>query len=175
MIWRGELPEDGLSGFWHHGILCADGTVIHYSGMDGMKTLHNAQIQRTGMDAFTGPTPTHRVHTVLYSSSSRVAPADIIEERAESAIGTRDYRLLSRNCEAFARWCVVGDSNSAQAQGAWLGVAAAAVSLLVGGGILGAALTAMVAQRAWDARRNPSATRRGVHVTLEEGDSDSDA
>lgn len=158
MVWRGELPEDGLAGFWHHGILCPDGTIIHYSGMDGVKTLSNAQIKRTDMRQFLG-NQERRVHYIRYAQSRVRFTADEIVERAASRIGERGYHLIWANCENFARWCVMGDSKSFQVQGAFIGFAGAAVSLLFGGGLLGAALTAVAAQRAWDSGTNLSDTR----------------
>ena len=40
--------EDGLTGFWHHGRKLSDGTVVHYSGMQGVKTLRDAVVQLKG-------------------------------------------------------------------------------------------------------------------------------
>lgn len=166
MVWRGEMPEDGLRGFWHHGILCEDGSVIHYSGMDGMKTLHNAQIQRTSMSTFVTQSQ-REVHPVRYSKSGY--SENEIVKRAESRIGERGYNLVSHNCENFARWCVVGHSKSFQVQGAFLGLGGAVISMVFGGGLLGAALTGIVAQRVWDSGRNVSPNRQ---VFNQDGDRD---
>lgn len=166
MVWRGALPEDGLQGFWHHGILCDDGTVIHYSGMDGMKTLHNGEIKRTGMDEFAVDAGRH-VHTVEYNQERRdvYSPKEVVR-RAESRLGEQGYDLVRHNCENFARWCVVGESKSFQVQGAWVGLALAAGAFAVSGGtgLLGAALTGIVGQRMWDANRNVSKQRRRFNV-----------
>lgn len=166
MVWRGALPEDGLQGFWHHGILCDDGTVIHYSGMDGMKTLHNGQIKRTGMNKFAVDSGRH-VHTVEYNQERRyVYSREEVIRRAESRLGEQGYDLVRHNCENFARWCMVGESKSFQVQGAWvgLGLAAGAFAVSGGTGLLGAALTGIVGQRMWDANRNVSKQRRKFNV-----------
>lgn len=158
MVWRGELPEDGVAGFWHHGIECLDRTIIHYSGMQGMKTLQDAQIQRTGRREFEGEEG-RMVHTVHYAKGRVRFTASEICARAESRIGQGDYHLLYRNCETFVRWCVLGRENSCQVQGAVIGAFAAGASLVFGGGLLGASVAALVMQRAWDNGRNRSPHR----------------
>lgn len=173
MVWRGALPEDGLQGFWHHGILCDDRTVIHYSGMDGMKTLHNGEIKRTGMDKFAVDSDRH-VHTVEYNQERRdVYSREEVIRRAESRLGEQGYDLVRHNCENFARWCMVGESKSFQVQGAWVGLAlgASAFALSGGTGLLGAALTGIVGQRVWDANRNVSKQRRQFNVDAAGGSS----
>lgn len=163
MVWRGNLPEDGLTGFWHHGILCPDETVIHYTGMNGLKTLRNAEIQRTSMEQFIcSSTRDRNIHHVVYPPSKVHFNPDEIAERAASRIGQRGYNVINHNCENFARWCVVGDSKSFQVQGYVIGLAGAIFSLLFGGGLLGSALTAVAAQRAWDSGRNVSNTRVSI-------------
>lgn len=160
MVWRGAGQEDGLAGFWHHGILCPDGTVIHYSGMDGVKSLRNAAIMRTSLSNFDGDAG-RPVHTVTYETSEHpriYAHADVVR-RAESRLGHQQYHVLFDNCESFARWCVVGSEISFQGQGVVVGVAAGVGSLVFGGGLLGAALTAVVVHKFWDRRANTSSGR----------------
>ncbi|KAI0560779.1 Lecithin retinol acyltransferase [Gracilaria domingensis] len=161
MVWRGELPEDSLRGFWHHGIRLRDGSVIHYSGMDGPKTLHNARILHTQMGEFLAE-PNRTIHVVRYPSSVRRFSEEEIERRARNSLGTQGYHLLYQNCENFARWCVTGRSSSCQSQGAVIGLAGALVCMGLGGGLLGSILTAVVAQKAWDNARNRSDTRAGL-------------
>jgi hypothetical protein len=170
MVWRGPLPEDGLAGFWHHGIRCQDGrSVIHYAGMDGVKSLSNARIMKTPLAAFRGSDdendPTRPVHVVAYPPAlhpqlqqPRYTPSEV-EARAEARIGHAQYHLLADNCETFARWCVTGQHVSQQSTGAVVGVAAGLASLLIGGGPLGAVLTALVTHKMWDRRSNRSNSR----------------
>lgn len=173
MVWRGDLPEDGLTGFWHHGILCPDDSVIHYSGMEGPKSLHNACILRTVMAQFKGNCdPPRRVHTVIYPPSRRCFDEVEIVRRAESRIGQHDYNLLAHNCETFARWCVVGQGSSFQTQGAIVGAAGGLASIVLGGGLLGAILTAVVAGKMWDHGRNRSAMRTNMSANHDDEDSD---
>jgi hypothetical protein len=161
MVWRGQLPEDGLAGFWHHGILCGDGeSVVHYAGMNGVKTFANARIMRTALAEFQDD-PTRPLHIVTYSPALHpvvYAPADV-EARAEARMGHAQYDLLADNCETFARWCVTGREVSQQSTGAVLGVTAGVVSILCGGGPLGALLTAFVTHKIWDRRSNRSVNR----------------
>lgn len=172
MIWRGAGREDSIGGFWHHGILCPDGSVIHYTGMDGVKTFHNAAILRTPMSDFTAGSM-HSVHHVTYNASEHPhihSPEEVVQ-RAESRVGQRSYHLVLDNCESFARWCVIGDEVSFQGRGIVAGAVAGAGSLVLGGGLLGAALTAFVVQRFWDMRANRSDSRSAF---ARAGDSDSD-
>ncbi|PXF47259.1 hypothetical protein BWQ96_03034 [Gracilariopsis chorda] len=161
MVWRGELPEDSLRGFWHHGIRFRDGTVIHYAGMDGPKSLHNARILHTAMSDFLSDVG-RPLHTVRYPPSCRCYSVEEIEQRARSCLGRMNYHLLFQNCENFARWCVTGRAASFQSQGAFIGLAGGIASLALGGGFLGAVLTAIVAHKAWDSARNRSDMRPGV-------------
>lgn len=161
MVWRGALPEDGLAGFWHHGILSVDGaSVIHYSGMSGAKSLSDAAIARTDLAAFQ-PDPTRPVHTVTYDPAlhATLHPPARVEARAAARIGHAQYHLVTDNCESFARWCVTGREVSQQSTGAVLGAMLGGVSLLAGGGLAGAVLTAVVTAKCWDRRGNRSATR----------------
>jgi hypothetical protein len=161
MVWRGSLPEDSLAGFWHHGILSRDGaTVVHYAGMDGVKSLTNARIMRTPLSDFQTD-PSRSVHTVVYDPALHAtlyAPRDV-EARAEERLGHAQYHLVRDNCESFARWCVTGREVSQQSTGAVLGVIVGGASLLCGGGLLGALLSAAVTAKCWDRRGNRSANR----------------
>lgn len=155
MVWRGQGQEDGLTGFWHHGVRLSDGSVVHYSGMDGMKTLHNSVVTRTPMRAFA--TEAHRrVHEVAHA---RRYPPAAAERRALSKVGHANYDLLFDNCESFAQWCVTGEFRSFQGQGAIFGAVAAVGSLALGGGIAGAVLTGVVAHKFWDRSGNRSEHR----------------
>lgn len=158
MVWRGDLPEDGLAGFWHHGILCADGSVIHYGGMNGKKTLKNAKILRTTADEFKS-VQGRPIHIVNYPATRKCFPTEQVERRAASQIGQQDYHLIFRNCETFARWCVTGEQRSFQVQGAAVGFAGAITALVCGSSPLGAVLTAVVTQKVWDNGRNRSDSR----------------
>lgn len=172
MVWRGRGREDGLGGFWHHGILCSDGSVIHYTGMYGVKTLRNASVLRTSMTGFDGGTD-NLIHHVSYNEREHlhVFPPEEVQRRAESRIGQRSYHLLFDNCESFARWCVVGNEVSFQGRGVLAGAIAGFGSIVLGGGLLGAGITAVVVQRFWDARGNRSAGRQ---LFGNANDSDSD-
>lgn len=167
MVWRGELPEDSLSGFWHHGIRLRNASVIHFAGMHGPKTLRNARILHTPISAFACD-PLRIVHTVKYPRSSSRFPVDQIERRALACIGATNYHLLFHNCETFSRWCVTGKASSFQAQGALVGLVGGITTLLFGGGLLGAVLTTVVAHKAWDCARNRSEQR--VHLSAVDSD-----
>lgn len=153
------------AGFWHHGILTDDNTIIHYAGMDGPKTLQSAYIMRTSLEEFQGSSDS-KIHVVTYDPAEHRTIYDkkTIIKRAESRIGQADYDLLclfnKSNCESFARWCVCGREVSEQATGAWMGLAAGAGSLFFGGGLLGAALTGVIVFKSWERRGNPSPDRR---------------
>lgn len=160
MVWRGRSGEDGLVGFWHSGIDVGDGTVIHYAGMDGVKTLANAVIAQTPMSGFVGDA--RRVHVVCYAYEARAGrlyPPEEVVARARSRIGHKRYDLLYDNCESFARWAKTGREVSQQAQGALLGLVIGAGSVALGGGLFGGLLTALCVHKYWDRSSNRSAER----------------
>lgn len=160
MVWRGRSGEDGLVGFWHSGIDVGDGTVIHYAGMDGVKTLANAVIAQTPMAGFVGDA--RRVHVVCYAYEARAGrlyPPEEVVARALSRIGHKRYDLLYDNCESFARWAKTGREVSQQAQGALLGLVIGVGSVALGGGLFGGLLTAVCVHKFWDRSSNRSAER----------------
>lgn len=171
MVWRGSGAEDSFGGFWHHGILCSDGTVIHYTGMDGPKTFHNASILRTSLSEF-NPDANRQIHHVSYSHVSNgcvYSPIEV-ERRAETRLGQATYHVVYDNCESFARWCVCGQETSFQGKGIVFGALAGMGSLLAGAGLLGAGLTAVVVQKVWDGRGNRSERRREFGEGSEQGE-----
>ncbi len=92
---------------WHHGIDMGDGTVIHASGEPGRLKL-DAEIRRDSMEEFLRGGRAERIH------AAEALPARQVTERAESALGGRDYSLFFNNCEHFARWCQSGRALSEQ-------------------------------------------------------------
>lgn len=155
MVWRGTGQEDGLAGFWHHGVRLSDGSVVHYGGMDGVKTLRDAVVLRTEPSEFAGEDG-RRVHEVTHANALSLEEA---ERRALEMVGRASYDLLGDNCETVARLCVLGEHRSCQAQGALIGVAGALVALASGGGLAGAALVALAAHKMWDRSGNRSRHR----------------
>lgn len=134
-VWRGW--SIGVVGFWHHGILCPDGSVIHYTTPSGESTLKdkgNASILRTNLERFKAGAD--QVYEVKHDAEKDVNSPEDIVRRAESRIGQSEYNLMVNNCESFTKWCVTGDSNSRQITG-HLGYAADGVKR---GGLQGAAM-----------------------------------
>ena len=105
-IASGDHVRARRNGYWHHGIDCGDGAVIHYSG----ELLHhkNAYVQRIGMAGFSKG---GRIEVVPYSLCS---DPDTVLKRAESRLRENAYHLLTNNCEHFARWCKTVRSESPQ-------------------------------------------------------------
>ncbi len=104
-------PLAGLDSLYqHHGIDCGDGTVIHYYKPG------EAEISRTSYETFAQGKP---VYTKSYTTS--YVP-DVVIERAESRLGERRYSLLANNCEHFATWCKVGQSECVQLAGIDVGL-----------------------------------------------------
>lgn len=105
---RGDHLRVRRCGYWHHGIDCGDGTVIHYAGE--MLEKKDAVLRRTPLAAFAkGGT----VEAVPYRKCDS---PDLVIVRAESRLGEASYRLVRNNCEHFARWCKTGRSASRQVQ-----------------------------------------------------------
>lgn len=110
-VWRSF--NVGVVGYWHHGILCPDGTVIHYKPQrpSTHKNKHTARIVRTSLRVFKGRSP--HVYDVVHRGEPVLPPAEVAR-RAESKLGEMGYDLFENNCETFARWCVTGTRESRQ-------------------------------------------------------------
>jgi hypothetical protein len=129
----GDHIKTRRTGFWHHGIDCGDGTVIHFAR--GENRCNRASVSRTPLEYFACGARVQRVRHLL--------PDDplVVLARAFSRLGDTEYHVLFNNCEHFARWCATGRRESRQVRGA-AGVAAGlalatglAGVVLVGGGV----------------------------------------
>lgn len=117
--------------YWHHGIDCGDGTVIHLAGE--LLDTASALVVRAPMDDFA------RGGAVEVMDAPRAYVPELIVARAESRLGTPglpgfcSYEIVSNNCEHFARWCCVGVGTSCQVKQTlrFAGKVAAAVAALL--------------------------------------------
>lgn len=107
--------------YFHHGIDCGDGTVIHYR--------EGESITRSSEPFFTLG-ETIQIQPYVNSDSP-----ELVIERAVSRLGERDYHLVFNNCEHFAIWCKTGKHRSLQVE-----TVAAATAL--GGTLLGGVFVA---------------------------------
>jgi len=105
---RGEHIRVKRFGYWHHGVDCGDGTVIHYDGE--LFRSRNAKVRRVMMPEFAKNGEVRVVHEpCAYDPDTAV-------ERAEGRLGENRYSAIANNCEHFARWCVTGIGESRQAE-----------------------------------------------------------
>lgn len=144
--WRPSPTPLSPFGYWHHGVLCPDQTVIHYCGGKRSSSKGSARVERTTLQKFlrksvnVGGLTSTSVYRVRHR---RQLDAATVVQRAESRIGARGYSLIFNNCEHFARWCVLGGpAISPQAAAA----GAAGLAGLAAAGPVGA-FTAVVAER----------------------------
>ena len=100
-VWR-----EGIIGYWHHGIDCGGGQVIHFSGEPSEK--RTASICTTTNKAFAAG---GKVEVVQHKKGS--VPT-VVVSRAESRLGQTGYNLPFNNCEHFACWCATGKQKSQQ-------------------------------------------------------------
>lgn len=120
-------------GYTHHGIDCGDGTVIHFTGEPGKKS--DASVARTLMSEFALDSIVH-----LREYSEKDDPQVVID-RAESKLSSKEYNLVTNNCEHFATWCCTGRTASQQVRmvsSLTTTGAAAATSLGTTAGVVGA-------------------------------------
>jgi hypothetical protein len=108
VVARGDHIRVRRLGYWHHGIDCGDGTVIHYAG--DLSHRRNASVERASLDRFSKG---GRIRTVRYVHP---ADADSVIMRAEARLKETGYNVLFNNCEHFARWCKTGIHESKQIQ-----------------------------------------------------------
>jgi hypothetical protein len=112
--------------YFHHGIDCGDGTVIHYR--------EGESITRSSEPFFAlGET----VQVKFYPAAD---PPNLVVERAESRLGERDYHLVFNNCEHFAVWCKTGKHRSEQVE--TVAAATALGGVLLGGVFVAPAIAA---------------------------------
>lgn len=139
VAWRPYPLRSSPIGYWHHGILCPDQSVIHYT----RKNASNFTIQRTSLAAFIRrsinnlpPTQTS-VYTLRHKRSF---PSTQIVHRAHSLLGRTRYNFVLNNCEHFAHWCMVGGpsiSNQAALSGVAALVGTSGLALLLGTAAMG--------------------------------------
>lgn len=94
-------------GFEHHGIYAGNGRVIQYTGFKGW--LRIGPVEEVSLQEFS------RGNGFTVRPAGRFSPEEALE-RARSRLGENLYRVLSNNCEHFARWCVSGVSRSFQVE-----------------------------------------------------------
>jgi hypothetical protein len=128
---RGDHIRVRRFGYWHHGVDCDDGTVIHYSGE--LLKRSDPAVQRTTLDNFAKD---GKIETVNYATCD---DPDAVIQRAESRLNESDYNFFSNNCEHFARWCKTGRAESRQVKRAlraavavWVGVGTVVAGLVLG-------------------------------------------
>ncbi|GMU93074.1 MAG: hypothetical protein AMXMBFR4_21320 [Candidatus Hydrogenedentota bacterium] len=122
---RGDHIRVFRRGYWHHGIDCGDGTVIHYTGE--LFNRKDAAVKRTSMEAFAKG---GRVRVVRTKSAY---DAEGVMLRAQSRLHEARYSPVLNNCEHFARWCTTGTAESRQVRltiAALAGVTVAAVTVV---------------------------------------------
>ena len=103
---RGDHLRVFRKGYWHHGIDCGDGMVIHYTGE--LFDRANASVRRTTMERFAKG---GRVRVV---KADPIFDPEAIIARAESRLQEMRYSTVSNNCEHFASWCRTGRRESKQ-------------------------------------------------------------
>jgi hypothetical protein len=112
--------------YWHHGIDCGDGSVIHYTGT--LWKRKEAAVRRTPLEEFADG---GKIAIIKYKES---ANPDEIMERAEKRLAEQKYHLIFNNCEHFATWCMTGNASSGQVRTAATTALVATVAVV--GGIL---------------------------------------
>lgn len=141
VVWRPSPTSLSPFGYWHHGVLCPDQTVIHYSRRRGLLEARcdRARIEHTTLSKFLWKLPNDpKSSTTTFAYIVRHAsPLDAatVMRRAKSRLGNQGYHLFFNNCEHFARWCVLGaPAISTQSAAATIAFAAGYVA----GGPIGA-------------------------------------
>lgn len=127
---RGDHIRVFRKGYWHHGIDCGDGTVIHYTGE--LFNRANAAVRRTTMEQFAKG---GRVRVV---KSDPAYDAEGVIARAESRLNETRYSTVLNNCEHFATWCRTGMRESKQVRRAVTAAATLAVAAVTVAGTLAA-------------------------------------
>ena len=89
-----------IIAYTHHGVYVGNNLVVHYQ--DGI-------IQRDSLDDFANGDKIH----VMSRKKGDVSRHKSVK-RALNSVGKKDYNLIWRNCETFARWCCENKAESKQ-------------------------------------------------------------
>ncbi|SDG92755.1 Lecithin retinol acyltransferase [Paraburkholderia phenazinium] len=94
-------------GYEHHGLATGRGTVVQYSGKDGL--FDDGVIEEVPLSRFAKGRKVRFVDhpTRLHSRAESVM-------RARQRIDEREYNLVFNNCEHFVWWCIEDKHTSAQ-------------------------------------------------------------
>ena len=130
-VWR---THKGVP-FQHHAIDMGDSTAVHFTDGNGGVAQPGASnadfvVARTPITSVTRD-GRDEIHVVQHSDQ---LPADVVVQRAASRIGDKGYHLVFDNCEHFACWCVLDESQSRQVQVAFERLAAMGVKSMFAGG-----------------------------------------
>src|SRR4051794_39529687 len=107
---RGDHIRVARPAYYHHGIDLGDGYVVHRAAPAGGGK-RDAEICKETIAAFA-------CNGQIEICSYVDADPEATVARAESRLGESGYNLVFDNCEHFARWCVTGESCSAQVNNA---------------------------------------------------------
>jgi len=110
-VWR----FDCVVPYQHHAVDLGDGTVVHYTAVDGggarpLRRLSQQAVSQTAIEKVTRGGK-DRIHVVQAASPER---ADEVAQRATSQVGRAKYCLFFHNCEHFATWAATGRWQSNQ-------------------------------------------------------------
>ncbi|MBM4290265.1 MAG: hypothetical protein FJ138_01495 [Deltaproteobacteria bacterium] len=98
---RGAHLTVHYATFYHHGVDCGDGTVIHMSRELGGVRRSSFEEFADGRDVYIEELP------------ARFSPDEVVR-RAAGRLGEGGYNVVSNNCEHFATWCREGHARSRQ-------------------------------------------------------------
>ncbi|MGG2197546.1 lecithin retinol acyltransferase family protein [Paenibacillus validus] len=106
----GIPPISAFNSYRHYGIDMGDGTVVHFTGDEGLLSpLHTIRV--TSMDEFLKG-GVKRVDLVVAYKFDLEEVAERALEHVGSDFGP--YCLFRNNCEHFAFWCATGKRTSRQ-------------------------------------------------------------
>ena len=109
------LPGDHLVspriGYSHHGLYIGGGRVIHYAGLNDLRSRERVRVEEVSLSEFTRG----RGCSVREHPQRRYSPAQSIR-RARSRLGENLYSLVTNNCEHFVNWCIDGEHRSEQVE-----------------------------------------------------------
>lgn len=111
---RGDHIRVKRGLYFHHGIDCGDGTVVHYDGSPLRR--RDAAVARTTIELFSRGGAVEVVQACLPED------AEDVVRRALSRLGESLYHSVWNNCEHFAWWSLTGEGRSHQVEKVATGV-----------------------------------------------------
>ena len=96
----------------HHGIYIGNGEVLQFEHQDGLK--FNATVIKVDINKFKESSKKRKSPLYAFYNNINDESTDKILKRANKILGTKNYNIITNNCEHVVNYCINGKKNSEQ-------------------------------------------------------------